>query len=125
MWTNVVGAHPAFPATRLRVHWPNTHVVSNSIAATTATLPLRYFNRVSIENIRFNYSAPLGSVPPFFAGTLVTVDDTQAMLEAHAVYTDWHRNRMTMACVENIVNVNRDGNALNPPQAGTFELFVI
>ena len=125
MWTNVVGADPAHPATRLCVIAPNAPVVHNSITTTTVVLPLHYFNRVSIENIRFNYSTSFGSVPPFFTGTLVSVDDTQAMLTAHAVCADWHRYRMTMTCVENVVNVNRDSNPLNPPITGSFALFVI
>jgi hypothetical protein len=88
-----------------------------------ATNPLRFFDWVTPLHVGWNFSAPAGAVPPFLANTAVDQPDIQAMSLAVGVYTDWHRNRMAMTCVGNMVNVNRDCNPMNVPQRGTFELF--
>ena len=45
------------------------------------------------------------------------------MMLTVGVYADWYHKHMTMTCVLNVYNVNRDGDPMNVSQRGTFTLF--
>ena len=81
---------------------------------TDATGPLCFFNTVTPVDVGWNFSAPAGFVPPFLTNTIVTQPDVEDMMLS--VRTDWNRNRMTMACVLNVYNVNRDSDPMNVSQ---------
>ena len=124
MWTTDVCQVAQNPLLELELV-PNTETIvhHHHQYQPDGTLPLCIFNRVVSLHDGWNFSSPAGRVPPFLANTAVDQPDIQAMSLAVGVYTDWHRNRMTMACVLNVVNVKRDCNPMNVPQRGTFELF--
>ncbi len=100
-----------------------THVPTFSQHIVQAMLPLRFWNTVSNVHQGWNFSTPLGSVPPFEAGTAVDQPEVETM-STHLVYPLWFRNRMVMGCVMNVYGINRDDNVVHiPTPMIPFELF--
>ena len=123
MYTTDVQVHPnnalrlqPVPGTMVAVPTLTQHIV-------LPTLPLRFWNIVCPIHQGWNFSTPVGSLPPFVAGTQVDQLEVETM-NLHLVYPLWFRNRMTMGCVMNVYGINRDDNAGNiPTPMRPFELF--
>ena len=94
-----------------------------SQAQTDAIVPLCFFNVATPVDVGWNFSVSSGLLPPFSANTIVTQPDVEVMMLVVGVYSDCHHNHMTMVCVLNVYNVNRDGDPMNVSKRGTFSLF--
>ena len=131
MWTNTI---PQFPQNIAVVPLGNgggllgtrVYYASNGIYPVDRVAPLRAYDRVADVHPSFNFSAipaqfhPLAA--PFVRNTPAGLDNVSAMLLDSQNYRDFHRNRMVMGSIYNIVGNNPHGNPLNAPIAGTFNL---